>query len=123
MLVGFSYLHLYNVRLKYTYMHISKHNHTNTGENTTLIDIIIHPTHQLVVPRALRGSSKMFGASGSNIERSFGSDFFAFFFTFFFSSVSPARQTNECPLQHSDILSSTNHPQNAHTSIQQLAGV
>ena len=43
---------------------------------------------QLVELRALSGSSKMFGASVSNIERSFGSVFFFFFA--FFPSLSPA---------------------------------
>ena len=41
---------------------------------------------------ALRGSSKMFGASASNMDKSLGSVFFTFFFVLFFSSVSPARR-------------------------------
>ena len=32
----------------------------------------------------------MFGASASNMDRSLGSVFLAFFFVFFFSSLSPA---------------------------------
>ena len=41
-----------------------------------------------LVAKALSGSSNMFGASSSNMERSLGSGFLAFFFTFFFSSFS-----------------------------------